>query len=356
VVQASTLKILAGHGVVEAAKQAGETTIAATVVDCTDEEALAILVDDNELARHAEDDREELATLLADLHETEFAPLAYNDAEIEDLLRELTMPRMGEAEEDEPPEPQAEAVSQTGDLWICGEHRVLCGDSTKAADIARALDGKSVGCLVFDPPYNDAKLMALRFSEVDAVLAFADGRRAAAVSGGWEALVPRWLFVWDCVVSWYVRGLPLARGKCCVWMAEAGAAYDPDGSHYGDPDGESRVVSNTRGSYVYTPDPRGKHLADVFVRKLTQEHAEGSSHSKPLDWVRMLVGNCTAGVVFDPFLGSGTSLTAAEQLGRACVGIEIDPRQVDVGLRRWMALTGQAPIHAETGEAFKEKA
>jgi hypothetical protein len=98
VVQASTLKILAGHGVVEAAKQAGETQITATVVDCTDEEALAILVDDNELARHAEDDRESLAELLADLHETEFAPLSYNDDEVEDLLRELTMPRMGEAD------------------------------------------------------------------------------------------------------------------------------------------------------------------------------------------------------------------------------------------------------------------
>src|ERR1017187_6264702 len=96
VVQASTLKIIAGHGVVEAAKQAGETTISAVVVDVTDEEARAVLVDDNELARHAEDDREELAVLLADLHDTEFAPLAYNGEEIEDLLRELTMPRMGE--------------------------------------------------------------------------------------------------------------------------------------------------------------------------------------------------------------------------------------------------------------------
>jgi ParB-like chromosome segregation protein Spo0J len=99
VVQASTNRILCGHGVVAAAKAAGEKTIAATVIDCDDDTARAILVDDNEFARLADDDRTALAELLADLHGT-VPPIAYADAEIEDLLREVTMPRMGEPPEE----------------------------------------------------------------------------------------------------------------------------------------------------------------------------------------------------------------------------------------------------------------
>jgi len=99
VVQASTNRIICGHGVVAAAKARGEETIAATVIDCDDDTARAILVDDNELVRLAEDDRTGLAELLADLHAT-VPPLAYTDSELEDLLREVTMPRMGEPPEE----------------------------------------------------------------------------------------------------------------------------------------------------------------------------------------------------------------------------------------------------------------
>jgi len=98
VVQASTNRIICGHGVVAAAKARGEETIAATVVECDDATALAILVEDNESTYGAEDDRTALAELLADLGEAR--PPSFPDERVEDLLREVTMPRMGEPPEE----------------------------------------------------------------------------------------------------------------------------------------------------------------------------------------------------------------------------------------------------------------
>lgn len=97
VVQAGSNRVVAGHGVVEAARHLGWENLLADVWECDDTQAAAYLIDDNELQRLADDDREELASLLADLHE-DLPPLSYRDDEIEDLLRELTMPRMGEGD------------------------------------------------------------------------------------------------------------------------------------------------------------------------------------------------------------------------------------------------------------------
>jgi len=94
VVQAGTNRIIAGHGVVEAAKRAGDETIHAIVLEVSDERAQQILIDDNALAQHAEDNQEALLELLADLQGTAHQPAAYTDAEIEDLLRGVTYPRM----------------------------------------------------------------------------------------------------------------------------------------------------------------------------------------------------------------------------------------------------------------------
>ncbi len=148
VVQAGTNRILAGHGVVQAAQAAGETTIRATVIECDDATALAILVEDNESTYGAEDDRTKLAELLADLGEAR--PPSFPDERVEDLLREVTMPRRGEVEEDELPEAQAEAVNQTGDLWILGEdlaraHKVLCGDCAVAAEVEKLVGEHKFG-------------------------------------------------------------------------------------------------------------------------------------------------------------------------------------------------------------------
>ena len=142
--------------------------------------------------------------------------------------------------------------------------------------------------------------------------------------------------------------------KICAWHGDINS-FNLDGSHYGEPS-QSKAVSNSRGSYDFKADPRGKHLSDVFQQPITKLHSESEhSHSKPIDWVRMLLADCTLGNVFDPFLGSGTTLIAAEQLGRKCYGIEISPVYCDVIVNRWQNATNKIAVHAVTGKPFNDR-
>jgi DNA modification methylase len=117
-------------------------------------------------------------------------------------------------------------------------------------------------------------------------------------------------------------------------------------------------VKNSRGAYEFNPDPRGKHLSDVFSQPITKLHSEGDGsehkHSKPIDWMRMLIANCSEGVIVDPFAGSGTSIIAGEQLGRPVVACEIDPANVDVIVSRWQRFTGKVATNEKTGQPFGE--
>ena len=244
-------------------------------------------------------------------------------------------PVAGLTDADAVPEPPAEPVTQPGDLWTLGEHRLLCGDSTKAEDVERLMAGEQIQAVTFDPPYDAApEIIAMRWQCADA-LVFTDARHLLDATDGWPKF--RSVFTWDCVTSWFTPGYPLARSKHCLWFGDS--EYNPDGSHYGEADKPHRVT-NTRGSYDYVPDPAGKHLSTIFPSPITQEFA-GHAHAKPVAWLRLLLANCTGGLVLDPFLGSGTTIIAAEQLGRRCYGIEIEPRYCDVAVSRWEQFTGK---------------
>lgn len=224
------------------------------------------------------------------------------------------------------------------------EHRLLCGDFREWA----AICDNRPGVLVFDPPYDNTDLMAERFdAEFEQVLAFGDGLRAGTLANGWSIPL-RWLFIWDGGSSWWVSGRPLARMKCCWWLASLDAPYREDGWFVAPQDQTEHVVTNSRGTYLYSPDPRGKHLSDVFTMSLANLHAEGPSHAKPLDWVTALIANCTHGDVLDPFCGSGVSLIACERLGRTCYAVDKDASQCDVAKVRWEGMTGQAATLGKT--------
>lgn len=178
------------------------------------------------------------------------------------------------------------------------------------------------------------ELIVVQRNDLD--LAFCDGRRAGDIVRLFGA--PSWVFGWDGVTSWYTPNRPLQRMKLCFWYGDV-ATFDLDGAHYGDA-GKTRPVSNSRGAYTFVPDPRGKHLTDLFVEPITVTHAEtGPSHAKPVDWIRLLVADCTSEDVFDPFVGSGTSIVACEQVGnRTCLAMEIDPAMAAVTLERLAGL------------------
>ena len=310
-----------------------EEKIPVLILDVTEAEANKILATFDPIGSMADTNAESLAALLAEI-DTESEAL-------ESMLGELAAENGIESEHEEPvdAEPQIDRAAELqkewktelGQLWIiegkAGEHRVLCGDSTKREDVERVMGGSGYDLLLYDPEWDDMPTGM----NCESVLAFCDCSNLSKVVELFGH--PAWCFVWDCVTSWYTPNRPLRRAKLCLWFGDL-TSFEFDGAHYGDA-GTQREVKNTRGSYTFTPNPKGKHLSDVFSLPITSLHSGGlHNHSKPVDWVRMLIGDCSTGNIFDPFVGSGTSLIVAEQLERRCFGIEISPSFVAVILQR----------------------
>ena len=287
--------------------------------------------------RHSGSDDETMMTeLLRGLDDGALLLTGITAADLQSLLRSPAAETVSEPEFDRRDELLKKWGVERGQLWIAGEHRLLCGDSTNVGDVARLLT-EPAKSLIFDPEWND-DVPDIR-GEFENTLAFTDGQRAGDVVRRFGD--PAWVFIWDCGSCWFTPNRPLKKSKLCLWYGDVNK-YDMNGAHYGDA-GEQREVSNSRGSYTFKPDPRGKHLADIFSKPITKVHAEVEhSHSKPVDWIRLLIGNCTAGDVFDPFCGSGVSIIACQQLGRRGRGIEISPGNVAVALE-WMESIGLVP-------------
>lgn len=324
--------VLAGNATIEAAARAGiervqvvdadgETIIAVRRSGLTAAQKTALALYDNRTAELATWDADVLAAIV-EAGEVDLAAL-WREEELAEVIVGVDIPPAGATDAGPQIDRAAELAAQwntaLGQTWRIGAHTLTIGDGRGVDPRGRAV--------VFDPPW-DAGVGAIR--SPGGVLAFCDGARAADVVGLYGA--PAWVFVWDCVSSWYTPSRPLRRGKLCLWYGDI-TTYNADGAHYGDA-GEARDVWNTRGAYRFTPDPRGKHLSDVFVSAITVEHADGASHAKPLDWMRLLIGNCTMGDVVDPFVGTGTSIVACEQLGRRCDAFEVDPSMAAVALDR----------------------
>lgn len=200
--------------------------------------------------------------------------------------------------------------------------RLFCGD---ARQVLPTLDIPENAGWVIDPPWDQQILTPMGARK----LVFCDGHRQRDAIQFHGA--PAWIFTWDCVSSWYVKGKPLRRAKYALWYGPTGE-YVFDGAHYGGERADApRVVQNSRGAYVFQADTRGKHLSDVFQYPITKLHANGHKHEKPIEWLKMLIANCFSAcpVVVDPFCGSGATIDACRQLGKPAIGIEIDPATCD---------------------------
>lgn len=337
--------ILAGNHRYAVAKAMHYSDVPVAWVDVDDEQELRILIADNRTTRLGIDNQVGLTELLAELAATPtgLTGTGFDGDDLDTLISSVTGADKAEllTDPDEVPE-DAPTRCNPGDLWQLGDHRLLCGDSTANIEF-----GADCPTLFFDPPWDAGVTMEKRQD----TLAFCDGQRMADIIDMFGA--PAWAFAWDCVTSWYTANRPLKRMKLCLWYGIV-SKYDSNGAHYGD-SGEIRNVTNTRGTYEFKPDERGKHLSDVFSTPITRLHSgDEHKHSKPVDWVRMLIGNCTSGDIYDPFCGSGTTIIAAEQLGRKCYGMEITPKYCDVIIERWERATGKTAVLLEAGNGTTE--
>lgn len=351
--------ILAGHGVVEAAKSLGWREIAADVLpdEYPEHLALAYVAADNELGRLADPDQAALAAILEESKTADaelMAAIGYNNAEFQALLKEVAKEtidtRDAEPQIDRAEELRAKWGVEFGQLWQLGEHRLICGDCTDAPTVARVLNGDAPRLMVTDPPYGVNYDANWRNEAAEKGLLSFGLRRTGVVQNDDRVdwLDAYNLFPGDVAYTWspgyhvILTGMALQHAgfqirNQIIWVKP----------HF----------PISRGHYTYQHEPcwygvrKGrqahwigdKNASTTWKIALDKNIDGGHSTQKPLACMATPISN-HRGDVYEPFLGSGTTLIACENLKRRCYALEIHPPYVAVALERWSTTTGRMPI------------
>jgi DNA modification methylase len=339
--------IIAGHGRVLAARKLGLERVPVIELDHMSEaQKRAYVLADNQLALNAGWDDELLRLELADLFELGFdlGLIGFGEGELERLLAGS---KEGLTEDDEAPALPEQAVSQPGDLWILGEHRLLCGDATVVADVERVLGGQLADMTWTDPPYNvdyaNAPKDKLRGKHrpilnddlgrgfeaflQDActnILSVTKGACYVCMSSSELHALQRAFTAaggkWSTFVIWAKHTFTLGR-------ADYQRQYEP--ILYGWPAGHDRYWCGARdqGDVWFVDKPARNDLHPTMKPVALVERAIRNS-SKSCD------------IVLDPFGGSGSTLIACEKSGRQARLVELDPKYCDVIVQRWQEWAG----------------
>ncbi len=375
--------IVAGHGRFEAAKLIGLTEVPTIALGhLTDAERRAYTIADNRLALDATWDEEalkrELEAILGS-GELDLSIIGLADEEIERLLGNSAA---GARDPERTPAPPKLPVSMPGDLWLLGDdrHRLMCGDSTVADEVARLLGGAKPHLLVSDPPYgveydpawrqragissaNAATGQVLNDDQADwrAAWRLFPGAVAYVWHGGLhssdvEASLAACHFKIRAQIIWVKTRPVLSRGNYHWQHEPALYATKSEDDHWRFvPEHEVASYSVLEGK---TADWHGgRRQSTVWFIEHTRSDT-GHGTQKPVECMRRpIINNSSRGdAVYDPFSGSGTTLIAAEMTGRRCYAMELSPAYVDVGVRRWQEFTGAPALHAETGRTFEQLA
>ena len=390
--------VIAGHGRILAARSLGWTSVPTlVVVGLKESQRRALVLADNKLALNAGWDMgllaEELKALQVDGFDLDV--IGFSPEELDEIIG--VEPPAGEADPDDAPGLQEECRNVTGDVWVCGPHRVACGDSLSATLYEALLDGERVDVCWTDPPYNVAYSAAagsiknddmsdgdfgqfLRDAFVGVFAALKPGGAVYVAHADTErvnftAAFKAAGFKLSGVVIWKKDSLVLGRSDY-QWIHEPILyGWRPGSAHrwYGGRKNTSVIDLGDGSPFQQMEDGRWSvHVGDrvlvvdgaatvqevvpsVVVEPRPKRSTEHPT-MKPVALIeRMLKHNARAGdLVLDPFGGSGSTLIAAERLGMSARLIELDPKYADVIVRRWQAYSGRKAVHAVTGVEFGE--
>ncbi len=366
----------------------------------------ALVIADNKLAENAGWDEEALRSELAALQEADFdlGTIGFDDEELRRFLAEMDEDATRGSDEEQTSEPPVEPVTRAGDLWLIGKHRLLCGDCRDGATVGRVLDGRKANIVITSPPYASQR-------EYDASSGFtpippagysawfrevaANIQSVLSPDGSYFLNIKehaedgqRSLYVKDLVIAhqrqWGWRFVDefcwrnTANGVPGGWPNRFKNAWEPV-FHFTRSERikfrPEAVSHESEDVVVYSPDnpkaPSGSGLLGCGADKIAglarpsnviEVKAEGGQGDHSAPFPRALVEffvqafSDPGDMVFDPFLGSGTSMAAAHVLGRIGCGCEISPAYCDVILRRMSTLSGQEPTLVKTGQLFSEAA
>jgi len=338
--------IIAGHTRLEAAKSLGMAEVPCIVADdLTDAQVKALRLADNKVSEFAEWDLDLLGGELgelADISDIDMGDFGFDLSEFDNigLNDEET-----EVVEDEVPE-EVEPVCKKGEIWQLGEHRLMCGDSTSADDVAKLMNGEKADGVLTDPPFgndlgygrgqlgeryiandSDTKVLSSFFAPLDSVLknnthclVWIQWRTFSTLEKAFEKYKLRTVVIWD---------------KMQPGLSGGGFA-----EQY-----EMMCV------FIKGHATQNEYCGNVW--QISREHDKRSEsehpHKKPIALLGKALNLCSheGDIILDLFGGSGSTMIACEQLGRKCRMMELDPHYCDVIIARWEKLTGQKAVKVD---------
>jgi DNA modification methylase len=374
--------ILAGHGRWLAAQQLGLRRVPVVVLSgLSDAQKRAYLLADNKLAEKAGWDRTTLAVELNNLTPLleeaglDISLTGFEPAEIDSLLGELVDPESDPA--DQPPPLAAEPISRAGDVWLLGPHRMICGDARVDAHF-RKLMGSDLAAMVFaDPPYNVCIKSVQGRGKIK--------HREFAMASGEMSKAEFKAFLLDTLAHAARHSVDGAIHYVCMdWrhleeMLDAGKKVYSElknlvvwnknnagqGSFYRSQHELIFVYKNGDGPHTnnFELGQHGRNRSNIWNYAGINAFRAGrldelSLHPtvKPIALVADALRDCSrrGDIVLDPFMGSGTTILAAERVGRRAYGLELDPLYVDAAVRRWQDFTRRDAVLKGSRQTFDE--
>lgn len=352
-------ELLAGHCRLMAAKRLGLARVPCIDVShLPPEDRRALIIADNQLALNATWDLGMLRIEIGALADGGFdvGLLGFDGAFLDGLLS--PEPSAGLTDPDDAPEIPPDPVTRQGDLWVLGQHRLLCGDSTDLAAVQRLMDGGLADVLITDPPYNvnyegstKAKLKIKNDSMQDgqfrqflrdAFVAADAVMKPGAVFYVWHADSEGFNFRGACRdAGWQVR-------QCLIWEKDSLVLGRQDYHWVHEP---CLYGWKNGASHLWAADRKQTTILKFERPKRNDVHPT----MKPVALIEYQLLNNTKGgdLLLDAFAGSGTAVIAAEKSGRVARVMELDPRYCDVIITRWQAYTGRAATLHPDGPTFE---
>lgn len=335
--------VIAGHGRLLAAELLGiENVPVIQLAHLSEAQRKAYVLADNQLALNAGWDFDLLKIELETLSELDFDVdlIGFDDDFLASLLDEE--PKEGLTDEDEVPEAPEKPISVRGDVWILGDHRLMCGDSTIIDDVERLMDGLKPNAIFTDPPYGiglDKNNQSIGKSDsYGAVLNDHDSSVAKDAFSMCVGLSIPEIYFWG--ANHYSSILP--DSSC--WIV-----WDKQG-------GKSVTYADCELCYtnINKPVRMFTHIWDGFRRDSEKQEKRIHINQKPVKlfcdiWKKFNTGQ----VIMDLFLGSGSTLIACEKTNRSCLGLELDEKYCDAIIARWQNYTGKEAKH-ENGKTYNE--
>lgn len=344
--------VIAGHGRLQAAIILGLDDVPCITIDgLTEAQRKAYVLADNQLATNAGWDLDLLKIELQDLTSMEFdlSLLGFDGEFTSELLTEIPE---GETDEDAVPDAPEIPVTVEGDVWVLGNHRVMCGDSTSIDAVEKLMAGQKADMVFTDPPYGveyqgNWRIASEKFEVLKNDNVFLD------VAPIIEVFSSGWVFIWT---SWKVltKWIDMFEGfgyptNQVIWHKPGGGIGDLKKTFSSDY--ETALVWH-RGAEL-----TGKRIGSVW--KVNKDGAATYKHptQKPVALAEEAIDKTTSicNLVLDLFGGSGSTLIACEKTARHCRMMELDPKYCDVIIKRWEEYTGKKATLESTGEQFTQE-